>query len=112
MHKKMVHASLSAIIHNKSLMHLQVLSCSEEDKKWFMEAMQEQTLDVIKRMKEIAMIMNMPPEALEAQGVTTEDMEGKFLLLSFLLLLSFRLFSQEMSVCSAAGGAAGACGVN
>lgn len=49
---------------------------SEEDRKWFMEAMQDQTVDVIRRMKEIAMVMNMPVEALQAQGVTVEDLEA------------------------------------
>eukprot|EP01018_Ginkgo_biloba_P032477 Gb_06438 [translate_table: standard] len=49
---------------------------SEEDRKWFMEAMQAQTVDVVKRMKEITTIMQMPQEVLEAQGVTVEDLEG------------------------------------
>lgn len=48
---------------------------SEEERKWFMEAMQAQTVDVIKRMKEISMVLNMPLEALDAHGVTTEDVE-------------------------------------
>ncbi|KAH7446670.1 hypothetical protein KP509_01G067900 [Ceratopteris richardii] len=49
---------------------------SDEDRKWFMEAMHEQTLDVIRRMKEISTVMNMPPDVLRAQGVTDEDLEG------------------------------------
>ncbi|KAH9301744.1 hypothetical protein KI387_013327, partial [Taxus chinensis] len=49
---------------------------SEEDRRWFMEAMQAQTVDVVKRMKEITIIMQMPQEILEAQGVTVADLEG------------------------------------
>lgn len=49
---------------------------SEEDRRWFMEAMQAQTVDVVKRMKEITVIMQMPQEVLEAQGVTVADLEG------------------------------------
>ncbi|OVA15604.1 Armadillo [Macleaya cordata] len=48
---------------------------SEEDRKWFMEAMQSQTVDVIKRMKEIALVMRTPEDVLEAQGVTSADIE-------------------------------------
>ncbi|MBA0697869.1 hypothetical protein Goari_021390 [Gossypium aridum] len=48
---------------------------SEEDKRWFMEAMQSQTVDVIKRMKEITMVMQTPEQVLEAQGVTAADIE-------------------------------------
>ncbi|CAL9059401.1 uncharacterized protein LOC135651184 [Musa acuminata AAA Group] len=46
---------------------------SEEDKKWFMEAMQAQTVDVVKRMKEITSVMKTPEDVLEAQGVKPED---------------------------------------
>ncbi|KAK9291203.1 hypothetical protein L1049_009391 [Liquidambar formosana] len=49
---------------------------SEEDRKWFMEAMQAQTIDVIKRMKEITLVMQTPEQTLEAQGVTSADLEG------------------------------------
>ncbi|XP_057460668.1 uncharacterized protein LOC130751149 isoform X1 [Actinidia eriantha] len=48
---------------------------SEEDKKWFMEAMQAQTVDVIKRMKEITLVMKTPEQVLEEQGVTAADLE-------------------------------------
>ncbi|XVE76393.1 hypothetical protein DITRI_Ditri12bG0169000 [Diplodiscus trichospermus] len=48
---------------------------SEEDKRWFMEAMQSQTIDVIKRMKEITLVMKTPEQVLEAQGVTAADIE-------------------------------------
>ncbi|XP_058215194.1 hsp70 nucleotide exchange factor FES1-like isoform X2 [Rhododendron vialii] len=48
---------------------------SEEDRKWFMEAMQSQTLDVIKRMKEITLVMQTPEQVLEEQGVTASDIE-------------------------------------
>ncbi|THU52827.1 hypothetical protein C4D60_Mb10t08030 [Musa balbisiana] len=46
---------------------------SEEDRKWFMEAMQAQTVDVVKRMKEITLVMKTPEDVLEAQGVKPED---------------------------------------
>nr|XP_009380631.1 PREDICTED: hsp70-binding protein 1 [Musa acuminata subsp. malaccensis] len=46
---------------------------SEEDRKWFMEAMQAQTVDVVKRMKEITSVMKTPEDVLEAQGVKPED---------------------------------------
>lgn len=49
---------------------------SEEDRRWFMEAMQAQTVDVIKRMKEITLVMQTPEDVLEAQGVTTADIEA------------------------------------
>lgn len=48
---------------------------SEEDRKWFMEAMQAQTIDVVKRMKEITLVMKTPDSVLEEQGVTATDIE-------------------------------------
>ncbi|KAG7027343.1 fes1 [Cucurbita argyrosperma subsp. argyrosperma] len=48
---------------------------SEEDRRWFMEAMQAQSVDVVKRMKEITQVMQTPEEVLEAQGVNPEDIE-------------------------------------
>ncbi|CAI8600881.1 unnamed protein product [Vicia faba] len=48
---------------------------SEEDRKWFMEAMQAQTVDVVKRMKEITLVMKTPEQELENQGVTPENIE-------------------------------------
>ena len=50
--------------------------CSEEDRRWFMEAMQAQTIDVVKRMKEITLVMQTPEQVLESQGVTPADIEG------------------------------------
>ncbi|XP_050213600.1 uncharacterized protein LOC126664996 [Mercurialis annua] len=47
----------------------------EEDRKWFMEAMQAQNVDVIQRMKEITLVMQAPEHVLEAQGVTPSDIE-------------------------------------
>ena len=41
-----------------------------------MEAMQAQTVDVIKRMKEITLVMQTPEQVLESQGVTPSDIEG------------------------------------
>ncbi|KAJ0713884.1 putative armadillo-like helical, nucleotide exchange factor Fes1, TOG domain-containing protein [Helianthus annuus] len=48
---------------------------SEEDRKWFMEAMQAQSIDVVKRMKEITLVMQTPDNVLEEQGVTATDLE-------------------------------------
>ncbi|XP_044511380.1 uncharacterized protein LOC123229549 [Mangifera indica] len=48
---------------------------SEEDRRWFMEAMQAQSVDVIQRMKEITLVMQTPEQVLEAQGVTPENIE-------------------------------------
>ncbi|XWS67098.1 hypothetical protein CRYUN_Cryun05aG0257600 [Craigia yunnanensis] len=48
---------------------------SEDDRRWFMEAMQSQSIDVIKRMKEITLVMQTPEQVLEAQGVTAADIE-------------------------------------
>lgn len=53
---------------------------SEEDRKWFMEAMQAQTVDVLKRMKEISLVMQTPEQVLESQGITPQDIEGMELL--------------------------------
>ncbi|KAL6181583.1 hypothetical protein ACLB2K_048236 [Fragaria x ananassa] len=50
-------------------------SLTEEDRKWFMEAMQEKTIDVVKRMKEISLVMQTPEHVLEDQGVTPADIE-------------------------------------
>ncbi|KAG0602939.1 hypothetical protein M758_10G053400 [Ceratodon purpureus] len=49
---------------------------SEEDRRFFAEAMQAQTLDVVKRMKEISTVMQLPGEVIEAQGITPEEIEG------------------------------------
>jgi hypothetical protein len=43
-----------------------------------MEAMQAQSVDVIKRMKEITLVMQTPEQVLEAQGVSAGDIEGSF----------------------------------
>ncbi|CAK9179452.1 unnamed protein product [Ilex paraguariensis] len=48
---------------------------SDEDRRWFMEAMQAQTMDVIKRMKEITLVMQTPEQVLESQGVTPAEIE-------------------------------------
>ncbi|KAG5243006.1 hypothetical protein OIU77_030101 [Salix suchowensis] len=48
---------------------------SEEDRKWFLEAMQSQSVDVVKRMKEITLVMQTPEQVLESQGVTPADIE-------------------------------------
>lgn len=52
------------------------LVCSEGDRKWFMDAMEAQTVDAIKRMKEITLVMKTPEEQLEAQGVTAAELVG------------------------------------
>ncbi|KAL3642485.1 hypothetical protein CASFOL_013300 [Castilleja foliolosa] len=48
---------------------------SEEDRRWFMEAMQAQTVDIVQRMKEITLVMKTPEDVLESQGVTHQDIE-------------------------------------
>ncbi|ESQ40133.1 hypothetical protein EUTSA_v10014140mg [Eutrema salsugineum] len=48
---------------------------SEEDRKWFTEAMQSQTVDVVKRMKEITQVMLTPQHVLEAHEVTSQDIQ-------------------------------------
>lgn len=53
-----------------------IVSGSEEDRRFFAEAMQNQTVDVVKRMKEISMLMNIPTEVLEEQNITVEDIQG------------------------------------
>ena len=42
-----------------------------------MEAMQAQTMDVGKRMKEIILVMQTTEQVLEAHGITASDIEGK-----------------------------------
>ncbi|KAM7464049.1 hypothetical protein LguiA_032170 [Lonicera macranthoides] len=48
---------------------------SEEDRRWFTEAMQAQSLDVVKRMKDITLVMQIPEQVLEDQGVTATHIE-------------------------------------
>ncbi|XP_027335811.1 uncharacterized protein LOC113849822 [Abrus precatorius] len=48
---------------------------SEEDRRWFMETMQAQTIDVVKRMKDITLVMQTPEQVLRDQGVTPADIE-------------------------------------
>ncbi|KAI5013513.1 hypothetical protein ZWY2020_035766 [Hordeum vulgare] len=48
---------------------------SEEDRKWFMEAMQANTIDVVGRMKEIAQVMKTPDDVLQSHGVTPGNIE-------------------------------------
>lgn len=60
-----------------------------------MEAMQAQSVDVIKRMKEITLVMRTPEQVLEAQGVSPGDIEGsipKSLVLRTLLYILFICF--------------------
>ena len=71
-------------VEEEKLMYI-MSACSDEDRKWFMEAMKAQTIDVVKRMKEISAVMQTPQEVLEAQGVTVEEMEGN----SFIYLFIF-----------------------
>lgn len=44
-----------------------------------MEAMQSQTVDVVKRMKEITLVMQTPEQVLVDHGVTPEDIQGALL---------------------------------
>lgn len=54
-----------------------------------MEAMQAQTVDVVKRMKEITMVMQTPEQVLESQGVTPQDLEGIFSLDYYIRMFMF-----------------------
>ncbi|RWW14323.1 hypothetical protein GW17_00021920 [Ensete ventricosum] len=54
---------------------------SEEDRKWLVEALQAQTLDVAKRMKEIQLVMSITEDVLELQGIESADIVGKFCVL-------------------------------
>lgn len=47
----------------------------EEDRKWFLESMQAQSVDVVKRTKEISVVMRMTEKVLEQKGVTPSDLE-------------------------------------
>nr|GFB54619.1 lariat debranching enzyme isoform X1 [Tanacetum cinerariifolium] len=49
---------------------------SEEDRKWFMEAMQAQTIDLVKRMKEITLVMQTPDNLLEEDVGRTLSANG------------------------------------
>lgn len=53
-----------------------------------MEAMQAQTVDVVKRMKEITLVMKTPEEVLQAQGVSPSDLEGSMFLIPFVVAVS------------------------
>ncbi|KAF7825645.1 hsp70 nucleotide exchange factor fes1-like [Senna tora] len=48
---------------------------SEDDKRWLKEALQAQSFDVIKRMKEITLVMKIPEKDLESQGITPDNIE-------------------------------------
>lgn len=41
--------------------------------------MQTQTVDVVKRMKEITLVMQIPKQVLEARGVTSAVIEGSIM---------------------------------
>ncbi|KAJ1685860.1 hypothetical protein LUZ63_017250 [Rhynchospora breviuscula] len=49
---------------------------TDEDRRWFMEAMQAQTVDVVRRMKEITLVMSTPDDVLQSQGVTPDDIHN------------------------------------
>lgn len=52
------------------------LLCSEEDKRFFQDAVRTSTLDIVQRMREITIVMSMLEQELQQQGVTTEDLLG------------------------------------
>jgi hypothetical protein len=50
---------------------------SEEERRWLAEAVEQHMMvDVVSRMREIALLMSTPPAVLEAQGITHDDIEG------------------------------------
>jgi hypothetical protein len=49
----------------------------EEERRWLADAVeQHMMMDVVSRMREIALLMSTPPAVLEAQGITHDDIEG------------------------------------
>lgn len=65
------------------------MTCSEEDKKFFQDAMRENTIDIVQRMREITMVMSMLEQELKDQGVTTDDLTGMSVHLASLIILQF-----------------------
>ena len=50
---------------------------SEEERRWLAEAVERHMMvDVVSRMREIALLMSAPHAVLEAQGITHDDIEG------------------------------------
>lgn len=50
---------------------------SEDERRWLAEAVERHMMmDVVSRMREIALLMSTPPAVLEAQGITHDDIEG------------------------------------
>jgi hypothetical protein len=50
---------------------------SEDERRWLAEAVERHMMmDVVSRMREIALLMSTPPSVLEAQGITHDDIEG------------------------------------
>uniref|UniRef100_A0A0D9VSF6 TOG domain-containing protein n=2 Tax=Leersia perrieri TaxID=77586 RepID=A0A0D9VSF6_9ORYZ len=50
---------------------------SEEERRWLAEAVERHMMvDVVSRMREIALLMSTPLSVLEAQGITPDDIEG------------------------------------
>lgn len=58
-----------------------------------MEAMQTQSVDVMKRMKEITQVMQTPESVLEAQGVTADDLEGFCFYFIYYLFICLFIFT-------------------
>ncbi|CAM6098192.1 unnamed protein product [Calypogeia fissa] len=65
-----------SIANTDGLQQAPAREISEEDRKWFNEALQAHTIDVIRRMKEISLVLNTPQQILDEQGVTPEEQEG------------------------------------
>ena len=56
-----------------------VLRGSEEERRWLAEAGERHMMvDVVSRMREIALLMSTPLSGLEAHGITPDDIEGMF----------------------------------
>ena len=50
---------------------------SEEERRWLAEAVERHMMvDVVSRMREIALLMSTPLSVLEAHGITPDDIEG------------------------------------
>lgn len=48
--------------------------CSDEERKWFQDAISANVVDVVQRMKEIALVMGLTEESLLKQGVTVDEL--------------------------------------
>lgn len=81
------------------------MSSSDEERKWFSEAVMGTQLDVVQRMKEISTVLQLPEKALIDSGVTVKELEGenasfKPHFVTFeIILCDFRSFGRTSRAC-------------